>query len=436
MINPTGTNTLNPFRARINRNAGSPGVSMGAFPGEYNADNARGMAHKGPLIIAGWGYDIFGRPAPSQATSLTNLNNGSKDNSAQYGFANNSGSSIDTRGTPAPYGAEVPAEKYVAGALDVRYNQRHGVWQADPVFLGKITYVEKAGANKNVYNIYGWEEVEITKDVIGGTAKDPINRTITAPAQGKAINLSELTLNEKDAVFQEVASGTIIELKSYLAPNQASDPDFTLKPIYIFNHNTTQNVFLRIEWNSNEGYPAPLAADDDQWTAAGLGFCNRYLYKAEVVYFEKTYNEGFGASPWGGFKAYVPAVYTQAINLIEFGNPVGQRGMVSPGVITVLKDVALNNSTPNLNWTGVVIPGGSKSAYPSGFSIKAISHNTIVEGTRLTGMDNNSVTNYGPVYYFSCPNAHDGSCSTGIWPFRNLTYDSGAGENTTVKRTN
>ena len=432
MINPTGTNTLNPFRARINRNAGSPGVSMGISPTEYNADNARGMAHKGPLIIAGWGYDIFGRPAPSQAANLSTLNAGSKTNSANYGFANNSGSAIDSRGTPAPYGAEVPAEKYVAGALDVRYNQRHGVWQADPVFLGKITYVEKAAPGKNIYNIYGWEEVEITKDVIGGNAQEPINRAITAPAQGKAINLSELTLNTKDAVFQEVASGTIIELKSYLAP--VSDGDFTLKPIYIFNHNTTQNVFLRIEWNNNEGYPAPLAAADAKWTAGGLGFCNRYLYKAELVYFEKTYNEGFGGSPWGGFKGYIPAVYTQAINLIEFGNPVGQRGMVSPGVITVLKDGALNDSTPNLNWTGVVIPGGSKSAYPSGFSIKAISHNTIVEGTRLTGMDNNSVTSYGPVYYFSCPNAHDGSCSTGIWPFRNLDLDSGAGENTTVKR--
>ena len=434
MINPTGTNTLNPFRARINRNAGSPGVSMGNSPTDYNADNARGMAHKGPLIIAGWGYDIFGRPAPSQAASLSTLNDGSKINSAQYGFANNSGLSIDSRGTPTPYGAEVPAEKYVAGALDVRYNQRHGVWQADPVFLGKITSVEKTTTNKNIYNIYGWEEVEITKDVIGGNAQEPINRAITAPAKGKAINLSELTLNIYDAVFQEVASGTIIELKSYLAPNQASDPDFTLKPIYIFNHNTTQNVFLRIEWNTNEGYPAPLADADDQWTAGGLGFCNRYLYKAEVVYFEKTYTEGFGGSPWGGFKGYTPPVYTQAINLIEFGNPVGQRGMVSPGVITVLKDGGLSTSTPNLNWIGASIPNTSKSAYPSGFSIKAISHNTIVEGTRLTGMNDGSVTNYGPVYYFSCPNAHDGSCSTGIWPFRNLALDSGAGENTVVKR--
>ena len=436
MINPTGTNALNPFRARINRNAGSPGVAMGSYPNDYNADNARGMAHKGPLIIAGWGYDIFGRPAPSQAASLSALNVGSKTNSAYYGFANNSGSAIDSRGTPAPYGAEVPAEKYVAGALDVRYNQRHGVWQADPVFLGKITSVEKTTTNKNIYNIYGWEEVEITKDVIGGNAQDPINRAITAPAKGKAINLSELTLNIRDAVFQEVASGTIIELKSYLAPNQASDPDFTLKPIYIFNHNTTQNVFLRIEWNTNLGYPAPLAAADAQWTAAGLGFCNRYLYRAELVYFEKTYTEGVGGSPWGGFTGYTPAVYTQAINLIEFGNPVGARGMVSPGVITVLKDGALSIGTPNLNWIGANIPGGSKSAYPSGFSIKAISHNTIVEGTRLTGMNDSSVTNYGPVYYFSCPNAHDGSCSTGIWPFRNLTHDSGAGENTLVQRSN
>jgi hypothetical protein len=434
MINPTGTHTLNPFRARPNRQAGTPNVSMGTKPGEYDANNARGMAIKSPVLIAGWGYDVFGRPIPSQAEKLQTLN--SATSSAYYGFANTSGIVQDPRGTPAPYGAEVPAEKYVGGALDVRYNQRHGVWQTDHGFLGKITAITKqTESNKNFYNVYDWEEVEITKDAIGGTAQSPVDRALSFPAKGKAINLSELTTNTNDAVYSEVPIGTIVELKSYLAP--VSDGEFTLKPVYAFNQATNQNVFLRIDWNINFGYPAPLSNEDPSYTDSTFRMCNRFLYRAEVMYFDatNTSSPAFG-SPWGGFKSYAPQIFVQAINLVEWGNPVGARGMVSPGVITIENGGAVSASTPNLDYTGSVIPAGAKSAYPSGFAIRPISHDTIVEGKRLTGLRDSSVTTYGPLYYFQVPNAHDGGCERGIWPFNNTTQDTGAGELTTVKRTN
>jgi hypothetical protein len=435
MINPTGTHALNPFRARANRQVGTPNVSMGTKPGEYDANNARGMAIKSPVLIAGWGYDVFGRPIPSQAEKLQTLNNdNSKDNSAYYGFANTSGSAIDPRGTPAPYGAEVPAEKYVGGALDVRYNQRHGIWQTDHGFLAKITAITKQQpTKKNFYNIYEWEEVEITKDAIGGTAQTPVDRALQYPAKGKAINLNELTTNINDAVYSEVPVGTIVELKAYLAP--VSDGDFTLKPIYAFNQATNQNVFLRIDWNIELGYPAPLSASDPNYTDGTFRMCNRFLYRAEVVYFAATgVSESF-TSPWGIFNSYTPPIFVQAINLIEWGNPIGQRGMVSPGVITIEAGGSVTPFTPNLNYVGSAGFNG-KSAYPSGFAIRPISHDTLVEGKRLNGLLDSSVTSYGPVYYFNIPNAHDGGCERGPWPFNNTTQDVGAGELTIVKRTN
>jgi len=435
LINPTGTHTLNPFRARIDRLAGDLTVSMGDIPGQYNPDDARAIGLKSPVVIAGWGHDIFGRPIPSQGEKLSTINTNTETNSAYYGFANTSGITIDPRGTPAPYGAEVPADKFVGGVLDVRYNQRHGVWQGDHTFLARITAISKQQpTKKRFYNIYDWEEVEITKDPLQSANTEPVNRGLTNPAKGKAINLSELTTNVNDAVYTEVPVGTIIELKAYLAP--VDDGEFTLKPIYVFNHQTNQNVFLRIDWNIELGFPAPLSDGDPKYTDGAVRMCNRFLYRAEVMYFDSTNVDASFSSPWGGFKSFTPAIYVHAINLVEWGNPVGARGMVSPGVITVENGNTVSCSTPNFDWVGCSLGGNGKSAYPSGFAIRPISHDTLTEGKRLLGLQDASVTSYGPVYFFNIPNAHDGGCTTGVWPFNNVTLDTGAGELTTVRRVN
>jgi hypothetical protein len=117
---------------------------------------------------------------------------------------------------------------------------------------------------------------------------------------------------------------------------------------------------------------------------------------------------------------------------MEFGNPAGARGVVAPGVITATG--ALSNATPNLSWTGSDVPGSARSVYPSGFSIKPIWHNTHLEAKRLPGLSDSGINESGPVYYFAHPNAHDGNCETGVWPFYNSTVDSTIGENTVVKR--
>lgn len=430
MIHPTGTHTLNPFRARPNNRANNPGVTMGNTPGDYDPDNARGFALKLPIMVAGWGYDIFGRPVPNHAKNLSAIN--ANPDPSYYGFANSSGlSAQNPRGTPPPYGAEVPPEKYIGGVLDVRYNQRHGVWQTDHGFYARITSVTKA-TGKRYVNLYNWEEVEVTKNSFEAGITEPFNRAVVSPANGQAVNIAELSTNTNDAVYSSLPIGTIIELKSHLV-EKSGDGDFTLRPIYLFNQPTNQNVFLRIHWDSNQGYPAPLTVEDASYNNLA-GMSNRFLYLAEVMYFDAAYTGAFSpASPFGGFRSYSPQVWVQAINIMEFGNPVGLRGVVAPGVITATG--SLTNGTPNLSWPGSNVPANAKSAYPSGFSIRPIWHNTYLEAKRLTGLSNAGLNAAGPVYYFAHPNAHDGSCETGIWPFYNATIDSTIGEHTAVKRT-
>ena len=449
------THGLNPFEAR---NAGQnasrdPGVAMGNTPGVYDAYAARGMAMKLPMIVAGWGYDLFGRPVPNKGVSLKKMNGHDLGLTAakDYGFLGfENAFTTDQRGSPVPYGGEVPVESFVAGALDVRYNQRHGVWDADHYFFAEITGVIRATGTgtetKNYVNRYLWREVDIKGPE---TAKDPFSRnSIEFPARSWengtlyphnwALNLAELTNNSNDAVYSIAPSGAIVKIKAYLVNNSPTSTNENIhkyEPFYVFNYTSDETVFLRIDWNTSLGYPAPLSAADATWST--IGMCNRFLYRAEIQRFSSAHVESTGSSPWGGFISdqTLPEAlrYVQAVNISEFNNPIGQLGVVAPGVITI--NGSVSSSTRNMNWTGVSIPEGAKATYPSGFSIRPIWHNTIVEGKRLKGLGN-SLNTYGPVYYFSMPNAHDGGCLTGVWPFKNFSQETGVGEHSSTKRIN
>ena len=444
------THGLNPFDARNNGSnaARDAGVAMGNTPGVYDASAARGMALKLPIMLAGWGYDLFGRPVPNKGVSLQTMNGYDLGLAAakDYGYLGFQNSfSADARGTPIPFGAEVPVESYVGGALDVRYNQRHGIWDTDHYFFAEITGVVKHSGSdsKHYVNRYLWREVDVQGPE---SAVDPFVRTDIQYAAKSwpngtnyphnwALNLAEVSTNAKDAVYSTAPSGHIVKIKSYLVGSGGGGEGYKYEPFYIFNFPTDEKIFLRIDWNSNLGYPAPLSSADASWTTAGM--CNRFLYRAEIMQFSSTHSESDGSSPWGGFVADsgLPSGlrYLHAVNITEFNNPIGVLGVVAPGVITVQGTV--NTSTPNLGWTGASIPALAKSTYPSGFSIRPIWHNTIVEGTRLKGVGQ-SVYAHGPVYYFSLSNAHDGGCLTGVWPLKNFSVDSGAGEHTVIKRAN
>ena len=114
------------------------------------------------------------------------------------------------------------------------------------------------------------------------------------------------------------------------------------------------------------------------------------------------------------------------------GNPAGKRGMICPGVVTATG----NSLTAAQIWPDGV-PGSislaatTKSSYPRGFAVQPICSGTIVEARRLVSP--NGVGQYGPIYYFQVPNAHDGGCSSGIWPFFGSTTENPF-EPTTVTR--
>ena len=428
MIVPQGTHGLNPFRARLGKEAAKPNVAMGNTPGDYNAFDARGMAIRLPVMVAGWGYDIFGRPVPSKAVDLVTLN--AQVDMGYYGFANDNAS--DTRGSPAPYGAETPLKDYVGGGLDLRYNQRHGVWQTDHSFYARITAVTATDSTSNkFYWIYNWEEVEVRYNPIKNqNSGDPFNRALSNPAKGKAINVAEVVRDAGDRNYGYLRAGTIIELKSHLVA-KSGDGDYTLEPVYLFNHTEEQPVFLRIDWNSTAGYPAPLTNEDASYGASSYNGCNRFLYRAEIAYFNESNTTGgkFGA-PFGAFTG--TNIFVQCINVNEWGNPVNTRGVVAPGIIMATGSIVHSAGT-NLSWTGSTSTLAS-GAYPPGFMIKPIWHNTIVEAKRMKNQSVGSLSSNGPLYYFSMVNGHDGACATGAWPALNTTQETGRGENTTVRR--
>ena len=433
MIVPNGTHAANPFSARANKQSGPAPVSMGDSPGKWNSTDARGLAIKLPMMVAGWGYDIFGRPVPSKASGLSTLN--AQPNMGYYGFSNTH--SGDARGSPPGYGAEVPVQDFVGGILDVRYNQRHGVWQTDHSFFAKITDVFRINPDptrKYIFE-YQWEEVEVTYNATKGqNSGDPFNRSLSNPASGRAVNVAELVGNANDAQFSYIKPGSVVEIKSYLVP-KTGDGEYTLEPVYLFNQQTDGTVFLRVHWNSTEGYPAPLSNEDASYGAGNFNMCNRFLYKAEVMKWEGGSNlsNAQGKAPFGQLVSFSTPVFVQCINISELGNPVGIRGVVAPGVITATGGITAS-TTRNTQWTGSSIPTGANSTYPSGFMIKPIWHNTVVEGRRMHGMLNAGLDSSGPLYYFQASNAHDGNCATGIWPAFNVVADSLAGEHTTVKR--
>lgn len=428
MIIPQGTHGLNPFRARAGKEAAKPNVAMGSEPGAYDAYDARGMAIRLPVMVAGWGYDIFGRPVPSKAVTLSNLN--AQADMGYYGFANDN--AADTRGSPAPYGAETPLKDYVGGTLDLRYNQRHGVWQTDHSFYACITGVTATTqAGNKFYWIYDWEEVEVRYNPIKNqNSGDPFDRALSNPAKGKAINVAEVVKDAGDRNYGYLRAGTIIELKSHLVA-KSGDGEYTLEPIYLFNHAAEEPVFLRIDWNSTAGYPAPLGTEDASYGVNSYNGCNRFLYRAEIVYFNEATNSSIQfASPFGAFTG--TNIFIQCINVNEWGNPPGLRGVVAPGILMATGSVQYASSRNNV-WTGAS-SSAATGAYPPGFMIRPIWHNTIVEAKRMKNQSQGKLQDYGPLYYFSMVNGHDGACATGAWPALNATQEAGRGENTAVRR--
>jgi len=458
---PRDTNALIPGDSTITNPTTRP-VTQGNSPGTLNPFSARFIGISAPVGIAGWGYDLFGRPCPG-AISLEKLNGkvnaeGTliKDYSLTRFISANS-----ANGTKFPGGGESSPAHHVGGMLDVRYDPRHGLWRTNHYFLAEITGVVSTG-NSVFSNRYLWREIEFHKV----TDPDPTTRSFDTSATSPfpyparsfvdannalinyAVNLSESSSHPSDRILHRIPSGTIVQMRTInTVKNYAGDGkdpylnDY--QPLYIFEQPGYNSVFLKIVGYDGT-YPAPLSeADGVPPDAANYGngkMQTRWMYKGVVVTFSgaKIANPTRYSTPFGSFVEddTIPAAIrtVQCINLIEMGNPPTRRGMICPGVVTATG----NNLTAANIWPdgvpgspAITLTPNTKSSYPKGFAIQPICSGTIVEARRLTSP--NGVVTYGPVYYFQVPNAHDGGCSSGIWPFFGATTESPFEPNTPAR---
>jgi len=114
-------------------------IRDGAYPidlsvlypsGNYSEDNwYRAYGVKTPLVLVGWGYDVYGRPVPNKKADNGNPTAYFEDNWLQK------------------------PQDWKAGPLDVRWDDSRGVWTAPPSYrIVQIQFCESALGNYNVIN--------------------------------------------------------------------------------------------------------------------------------------------------------------------------------------------------------------------------------------------------------------------------------------------
>lgn len=434
----------------------------------WQAFNAKMMAHRAPIVVAGWGYDVFGRPMPNLQKNLAALNGSSsaQDYSVQSNFfddgRNNPGSPNGFGNAASfPFGGHASSEHYVGGALDVRYDPRHGLWRTNHFVLAEI--LGHAPRDQSDWSThvreYEWKEVEagdaFADDIvrratniycnIAGTdqapncAKDPLDYPARSYRVGTdivnpAINISEMGYNTNSTqavpggprpfLGPPVPSGTVVQLRSVNTIfNDENLNQAYFAGTYIFSFEVPNKIFVEIV--ESEALNPPYDAVNDgvgQWAGEDEIGCydnptTRWYYTGKI---KKWVGQPYSQNNKGyygyfeddrDFLNFGDGGYCKLINIVEYNNPLALNGrndwnhVVSPGV----------NMAP--------LPGN----YPSGFSVRPISTGTIVEATYMpnqwmddevygrvggAGDGKQSNTPY-PLFYFQLANAHDGACATG-----------------------
>lgn len=113
-LNPFGVNTLGE-----NIISGS-----GGMPGHLNLyidpNSVRAFGFKNPFTLVGWGFDVFGYPAPNFGTAWAA--NGA------FGASGPSDNFIVTSVTGSVHGRNVPFNQWLAGPLDLRWEPHRKIW--------------------------------------------------------------------------------------------------------------------------------------------------------------------------------------------------------------------------------------------------------------------------------------------------------------------
>jgi len=438
----------------------------GVGDGAGNPFAARTMAFRAPASFAGWGYDLFGRPVPNLRETVEEMNslvdfNGDGKPDTTNDYITHKFNDLGN-GALIPNGGSSDPSKLVGGAVELRYDIRHGIWKGDPFIYAEIMghRIRPSPGSSSYIREYEWREVEFG----AAGADDPFRRnsqdyqnpslpsifksddsldhpartyTQTPSAENSssaglvnyAVNASEmggvfgLGGRGSPILCQPVQSGSIVQLKSVQAVYPGG-----FGPAYIFDRPTKNTIFLKIQT------AAPLTLGiDDAGTQEGtngredIGLLQapvtRWLYTGVPVKLKSlglnetpasnspeasryAENIGFFEEDISSYPTNYNEIY--AINLTEYNNNTSiQRAgaesfIVAPGV-----DMASIDKDGNIN-------------YPSGFSIRPIAgvrtdspgyDGTIVEASYLPNQDVKADRDSGaPVVYFSLANAHDGCC--------------------------
>ena len=434
----------------------------GVGDGAGNPFAARTMAFRAPASFAGWGYDLFGRPVPNLRETVEEMNSlvdgdGDNDIDTTNDYITHRFNDLGN-GALIPNGGSSDPSKLVGGAVELRYDIRHGIWKGDPFIYAEIMghRIRPSPGSSSYIREYEWREVEFG----AANADDPFRRnsqdyqdssspsilksvdsldhpartyTLTPSAEDSssaglvnyAVNASEMggvfssDSRGSPILCQPVQSGSIVQLKSV----QAVYPGGSV-PAYIFDRPTKNTIFLKIK----SARPLTDDVDDTGTTDNGrpdLGTVQnpvtRWLYTGVPVKLRSlpingdppAGEQGRYAQSIGYFEEDIssyPSTYDQiyAINLTEYNNntsiqmPGAESFIVAPGV-----DMVSINRDGDVN-------------YPSGFSIRPIAGErttspgyggTIVEASYLPNQDVSADEQSGaPVVYFSLANAHDGCC--------------------------
>jgi hypothetical protein len=161
-------------------NFGALGVTDPANTIQYT-DDYRYMAHRGPLVVHGWGYDIMGKPIPNHkennisgggSESAGNLLNGGVFGTHQTNY---SGLSDQFYG-----GWLQRPDTWPAGPVDLRWDRNRGVWTVPSdlrFYLVRLTTNLAAVNDTATCNVYNAEDVFDT----GGDIIPTPQVTVTMP---------------------------------------------------------------------------------------------------------------------------------------------------------------------------------------------------------------------------------------------------------------
>lgn len=453
---------LNPFDVTLDEGSSARGVGGGNFAsstgiGTFSAWDVRTMAHRSPVLLAGWGYDLFGRPAPNLQKTLKTLNGYTDDgNVFVRSYAESSNLFDDgrddlednTNTASFPFGGHAAAQYYVGGALDVRYDARHGLWKTNHFVLAEIMgYTDRPLSEFSTYiRDYEWKEVEFgnafADDVV--RREDSNIDSLDYPARsygvegGKgyyvvnpAINLSEMGYTnilhgERPFLGPPVPSGSIVQLRTVNSIyNNTNYTTPALAGAYIFSFEVPNKVFVEIVSSQaldlvndiDPEFPGGVMTGDQE-----IGTLEhpttRWWYEGKVKRFRgfPTQDSGEGGvrqTPYGTFENDPNWLKTiRLINIIEYNNPLAA---ALPEGATPRMDSSEWNVSPGINMAPAL------GVYPSGTTIRPISNGTIIEATYMPDAympdelytSDGTETSVWPFYYFQLANAHDGCCETG-----------------------